>query len=67
MVNFEQIATKGCATVFISIGLAEEHSKNRVKSSFAKYDFFIFKLLSFMDSAWKLEGASLHLEKVSCT
>ena len=67
MFNLEEIDTKVFSTVFIKIGLAEQHIKMIGKPNVAKYDFFIFKLSSFMDGAWQLEGASLHLEMVPCT
>ena len=36
MVNLEQIVTKCFSTVFISIGYAEQHSKNLRKSNIKK-------------------------------
>ena len=44
MVNLEQIGTKSFSKVFISIELAEQHSKAIGKSNVARYDFFIFRV-----------------------
>ena len=67
IVKLDQNGTKGFSMVLFSIRLGEQHSTNPVKPNVAKYDFPSLKFSSFMDCAWQLEGASLHLEKVSCT
>ena len=43
MVNPEEIGTKGSSTVFISVRVAEQHSKNRGNSNVQKY-IFLFQI-----------------------
>ena len=42
--QLEQIVTNDFLMVFICIGVAEQHSKNRGKSNVQKYIFFTFKV-----------------------
>ena len=62
MVNLEHFGRRGFLTVFLSIGLAEYHSKSRGKSNVPKYIFSYLKSSSCTDGARQQEGASLHLQ-----
>ena len=44
--------------VFISVGVAEKHSKNLGKSNVQKYICSYLKFSNFTDSAWQQECAS---------
>ena len=73
MINLDQTVTKGFPTVWVSFELTEQHSENRGILNVQKYVFFsTLKFTSLMDVHGRivelqLQGASLHLEKVSCT
>ena len=47
IVNHEQIVTKGFSMNFISIGIAEQHSKNRGKSNVQNNILFTFDVWKF--------------------